>query len=140
MQTLFNEKKLADAVALITHDTRYIANEPKLVVKVLQSYLTQLKSGITTTPTTGSTLGVRDLYRGLSGEDVRALQTLLINHNAGPKALELKRVTATGDFINYTEEALIEYQLKYDISPATGYFGPASRTQMKAVGLAGLWW
>jgi murein L,D-transpeptidase YcbB/YkuD len=100
--------------------------------------------GATTTPVvpvvdvTG--LQVRDLYRGLSGEDVRALQVLLINHNAGPKALELQRVTATGFFANYTEEALIEYQVKYGIAPATGYFGPATRTQMKTAGLEGLWW
>lgn len=82
----------------------------------------------------------RDLFRGMEGEDVRALQVLLINHNTGPKALELKRVTATGFFINYTEEALIEYQTKYGIAPATGYFGPASRAQIKAAGLPGLWW
>jgi hypothetical protein len=83
---------------------------------------------------------VRDLYRGLSGEDVQALQVLLINHNAGPKARELARVTATGDFINYTEQALIEYQLKYGIVPASGYFGAITRAQMKAAGLPGLWW
>ena len=87
-----------------------------------------------------SGLTVRDLYRGLSGEDVKALQVLLINHNAGPKAVALGNITATGLFVNYTEEALIEYQLKYGITPATGYWGPATRAQMKAAGLPGLWW
>jgi hypothetical protein len=99
-----------------------------------------LASGNATTAITTAVIPVRDLFRGMSGEDVRALQVLLINHNTGPKALELKRVTATGFFINYTEEALIEYQTKYGIVPATGYFGPASRAQIKAVGLPGLWW
>jgi len=99
-----------------------------------------LASGNATTTVTTAVIPVRDLFRGMSGEDVRALQVMLINHNAGPKALELKRVTATSFFINYTEEALIEYQTKYGIMPATGYFGPASRAQMKAAGLPGLWW
>jgi len=85
-------------------------------------------------------LEVRDLYRGLSGEDVRALQTLLIISNAGDKSIALKNVTATGFFAGYTEDALIEYQQKYDITPAAGYFGPATRAQMKAAGLTGLWW
>jgi len=91
-------------------------------------------------PVDVSGLEVRDLYRGLRGEDVRALQVLLINHNAGPKALELQRVTATGFFVGYTEEALIEYQEQYKITPATGYFGSSTRAHMKEIGLSGLWW
>jgi hypothetical protein len=91
-------------------------------------------------PVNTAGLEVRDLYRGLSGEDVRSLQVLLINHNAGPKAVELRRVTATGLFVGYTEDALIEYQTKYGITPASGYFGPATRAQMKVAELPGLWW
>jgi peptidoglycan hydrolase-like protein with peptidoglycan-binding domain len=71
---------------------------------------------------------------------VRALQIILITQNAGPKAQALAEITATGEFRNYTEEALIEYQQRFGISPATGYFGPRTRAQMKAANVPGLWW
>lgn len=83
---------------------------------------------------------VRDLFVGLTGEDVRQLQTVLIQQNTGPKAAELRRVTATGYFSNYTYNALREYQIAQGIVPANGYFGPETRTRMKGVGVPGLWW
>lgn len=83
---------------------------------------------------------VRDLYVGLRGEDVRALQTILISQQVGTKALELKRVTATGFFSSYTHNALIEYQTKYDIQPSNGYFGIKTREQMKKASIKNIWW
>ncbi|QQS23246.1 peptidoglycan-binding protein [bacterium] len=83
---------------------------------------------------------VRDLTVGMTGEDVKQLQTILINHATGPKANELEKITATGLFSSYTKNALSEYQAKYKISPSSGYFGSKTRSQMKALGIPGLWW
>lgn len=87
-----------------------------------------------------SVTDVRDLTVGMTGDDVRWLQTLLINADTGTKAKELKRVTATGLFSIYTKNALSEYQLMHGISPSVGYFGIKTRAQMKQAGLGGLWW
>lgn len=92
------------------------------------------------TPAPKKTSDVRDLYVTLTGEDVRQLQKILIEKNVGPKARELKRVTATGLFSSYTYNALIEYQAKYSINPPSGYFGIKTRIQMKAAGIPGIWW
>lgn len=92
----------------------------------------------TSTPT--QSLPVRDLSIGVEGEDVRLLQQLLINANAGPAALELARTGATGYFGIQTQYALDEYQVANGIVPRGGYFGPISRAQMKTAGLNNLWW
>ena len=105
-------------------------------IKQLQAQLEALRTLVKSSSPT--TLPVRDLYYGLEGEDVKTLQTLLINHNAGPKAATLAQITATGGFYSYTKAALIEYQTLNNISPAAGYFGPLTRVQMKRGGLG--WW
>ncbi len=86
------------------------------------------------------TVPVRDLQLGMDGDDVKSLQLLLIAQNAGSKALALKGIGATGYFGTYTRDALAEYQAAHGITPAVGYFGALTRAQMKAAGLAGLWW
>lgn len=100
-----------------------------------------------TAPTTGSPTSsstpsvvnnfmgsVRDLTVGDSGEDVRALQTLLIAQNYSIPA------GATGYFAIQTKNALSAYQAKAGVTPAAGYFGVLTRTHMKANGMTGLWW
>lgn len=77
---------------------------------------------------------VRDLFFGASGDDVRALQTLLISQGYSIPA------GATGLFAHQTQSALSRYQAANGIAPAAGYFGPITRAQMKAAGLQGLWW
>ena len=81
---------------------------------------------------------VRDLETGMVGEDVRALQTLLIALNTGPHAAALALLGATGNFGIYTKNALIEYQTAQGITPAIGYFGSITRAVMKASELAGV--
>ncbi len=83
---------------------------------------------------------VRDLQIRMVGDDVKALQTLLVTQNKGPKARALAAVGATGFFGSYTREALAEYQASAGITPAAGYFGPLTRSQMKSRGIGGLWW
>lgn len=76
------------------------------------------------TPAT-TLLPVRDLYLGTSGEDVRKLQNILIQ-----KGYSIS-TGATGIFNIETQNALIQYQISNNISPAFGYFGPKTRVQMK---------
>ncbi len=78
--------------------------------------------------------GVRDLDMDMEGEDVRALQNLLIGlgYSIPPGA--------TGYFGTYTRDALAAYQGASGIAPSAGYFGAKTRAQMKAAGLQGLWW
>lgn len=72
----------------------------------------------------------RDLFVGDSGDDVRALQELLVARAAGPAAEALARVGATGYFGEYTRAALAELQRALGVSPAAGYFGPLTRAGM----------
>ncbi len=81
-----------------------------------------------------ATLKVRDLYFGLSGDDVKALQTILISKGYGIPA------GVTGSFFGQTKSALAAYQRDNNIFPAVGYFGSVTREQMKMSGLKGLWW
>lgn len=144
LNDLWNAGRLADAAVMISTDQSYISQQPELVVKILQAYVAELQSKQRTLATTSSisedSLLVRDLYLTMEGEDVRRLQTLLIQRATGPAAAELQRVTATGYFSTYTKNALGEYQRANGIVPYEGYFGAITRAQMKLVGLQGLWW
>jgi peptidoglycan hydrolase-like protein with peptidoglycan-binding domain len=79
-------------------------------------------------------LTVRDLTTGMQGEDVKALQTILMAAGyeipAGP----------TGFFASQTKTALAKYQAEKGVAPASGYFGSITRVQMKTAGMTGLWW
>lgn len=70
----------------------------------------------------------RDLQLGMEGDDVKSLQLFLIAEESGVAANELSRVGASGFYGRYTVEALQEYQSKVGIFPASGYFGPLTRT------------
>lgn len=109
--------------------------------EVLKSEWPALFANASTVPTASPlSLTVRDLELRMEGEDVRALQNLLIERNTGIYAQGLARVGATGYFGTYTHDALIEYQKESGIAPVSGYFGPITRAQMKAAGLTGTWW
>lgn len=64
---------------------------------------------------------VRDLYLGMAGNDVHALQSILITQGYSIPA------GATGFFANQTKSALTKYQSDHNISPAVGYFGVTTR-------------
>jgi hypothetical protein len=108
------------------------------------SSVTVTATGIATTtiPLYTHPLAVRDLMLGISGEDVRALQLLLVRTESGPKAQALSAsMTANpGYFDANTKAALAEYQVRYHIAPAAGYFGRITRGQMKSYGVPYLWW
>jgi hypothetical protein len=77
---------------------------------------------------------VRDLEYGDEGDDVKALQNLLIAQGYSIPA------GATGSFYGQTRAALAAYQADHGIVPAAGYFGSMTRAQMKAANLANVWW
>lgn len=84
---------------------------------------------------------VRDLRRGMFGEDVRLLQKFLNSNGfmvaeAGPGSLGLE----TTFFGARTEDALARYQKTHGIAPTSGYFGPITRTHITSKQLPGVWW
>lgn len=85
-------------------------------------------------PTVSGTFSfVRNLTLGTSGDDVRALQTLLITHATGPASVALSVPGATGYFGPLTRAALMEYQSAGGITPAQGYFGPITRAYISGI-------
>jgi peptidoglycan hydrolase-like protein with peptidoglycan-binding domain len=69
----------------------------------------------------------RNLYFGITGNDVKELQLFLISQNVGPAARKLAAHGTTKNFATLTLSALIEFQKKAGIKPAVGYFGPITR-------------
>lgn len=73
----------------------------------------------------------RDLEKGMTGEDVRALQVYLNTHGyvvATTGAGSVGHETTL--FGSATKAALVKFQKASGISPASGYFGPKTRAYM----------
>ena len=126
LRALNSTNQLTDAWQLISSDPTLVAKEPQLVLQVLQKILKALqeKSSSTSLTTTTPLLTAshdRDLYYGLYGDDVRDLQTALINAGYSIPA------SSTGFFGNQTVEALTRFQNDNEIVPAQGYYGPITR-------------
>jgi len=72
-----------------------------------------------------------NLYRGISGEDVRTLQKLL---NTNGYAVASTGLGSLGNetiyFGSATEAAVIRFQIARGISPAVGYVGPLTRAAL----------
>ncbi|HVV14930.1 MAG TPA: peptidoglycan-binding protein [Candidatus Paceibacterota bacterium] len=79
----------------------------------------------------GSALPSGDLDLGSSGAAVIALQTYLIQAASGPAAASLAKAGATGTFGPLTKAALIELQIGLAIKPASGYYGPETRSYVE---------
>ncbi|CAN5754197.1 hypothetical protein BH11PAT2_BH11PAT2_01970 [soil metagenome] len=94
---------------------------------VLPSAILTALGTVSSLPTTGF---ARDLTVGSRGDDVTALQTLLIQKNTGPATLALGNAGATGYFGAITRAALAEYQAAHSITPPAGYFGPITRAYL----------
>jgi len=81
-------------------------------------------------PATSSYNFTRSLTVGSKGEDVSALQSILIS------AGYLKIDKPTAYFGSLTKAALAKYQAAKSISPAVGYFGPKTRAYVASVTVA----
>ncbi len=79
---------------------------------------------------TTSSLPTGDLDSGSTGAAVVTLQRYLIQSASGPAAVRLAGAGATGTFGPMTKTALVEYQASAGITPATGYYGEATRAHI----------
>lgn len=105
---------------------------PSLVLTIL---------GLSGDPAQTENTPVRDLTHGMEGNDVRMLQRVL---NTQGFAVSGDGAGSPGSETTYfgvlTQKALVAYQSAKGITPASGYFGPLTRAQMKSSGVSGLWW
>jgi hypothetical protein len=69
-----------------------------------------------------------NLRIGAKGEEVKKLQQFLIEQKSGELAELLATYGPTGTFGKLTFSALVEYQKKAGINPASGYCGPVTRS------------
>lgn len=70
----------------------------------------------------------RDLTIGSTGPDVVALQKYLVKNGF----MVMPKGASYGYFGSVTQRAVASYQLKYDINPVRGYFGPKTRAHLNA--------
>ena len=92
----------------------------------LQAQLVALQARVQVSETTAP-LFTRNLSLWSTGSDVQELQQFLISQNSGPAAQALAAHGTTETFGALTLNALIEFQKKVGIVPASGYFGPETR-------------
>jgi len=97
------------------------SSEVALLEAELQSLLAQSK-------THGTSFSfARNLSLGMTGSDVKELQLFLIMQDSGSAAAKLAAHGTTKNFSTLTFNALIEFQRKAGIAPASGFFGPITR-------------
>ncbi|MBP9852202.1 MAG: peptidoglycan DD-metalloendopeptidase family protein [Candidatus Pacebacteria bacterium] len=73
-----------------------------------------------------------DIELRSTGAAVIALQKYLILASSGSASNVLATKGATGNFAALTKAALVEFQIKNNISPADGYYGPVTRTYVES--------
>jgi len=56
-----------------------------------------------------------------------------MDQSVGEKAKKLKDFGTTGFFGSLTKEALMEFQIKNNIKPSSGYFGQITRNYLKGI-------
>ena len=76
---------------------------------------------------------VRNFGLSAIGSDVGYLQQFLIFENAGPAAAALAAAGPTGYFGRLTRDAVVEFQQRVGIIPASGYFGAITRNYVNFV-------
>jgi len=140
-------QKISFLITILTQTSDPIALSQFLVANFRSTFTSDAQSGITLPPLiTGalatvanvpplsiadSYLPTGDLELGSSGSAVVSLQQFLIAKATGPAAARLIGAGATGNFGPITQAALIEYQIAAGISPANGYYGPATRAAVQ---------
>ena len=75
----------------------------------------------------------RNLHYGMTGNDIQKLQEFLVSQNSGPATKKLATLNATMYFATLTQNALIEFQNKVGIKPASGNFGPITRAYINSL-------
>ena len=121
------------------HAASLTSSQVSAIISLLQSFgadaatIANVQASLTGSApvSTGSSTGTgssyaftRNLTVGSTGDDVKALQQILINGGF------LKISAATNYFGSMTQSALAAWQKANNISPAAGYFGAISRQAM----------
>ncbi len=114
-------------VAVVTPASAATVDELMAQIAQLQAQLTALKG--TTAPAASATF-TRDLSMGVRGDDVKALQEILIDGGY------LNIATPTTYFGALTKAAVVKWQKEQGL-PATGYFGAMSRAALASAGSTG---
>lgn len=113
----------------ITPATGYFGPATRAIVGNLSLSSTALPVVKSSTPLT------RDLYKNLTGEDVRTLQKTL---NRYGNIVAISGVGSPGNESTYfgpaTEKAVIAFQIAHNIKPSVGYVGLITRTALLALG------
>ena len=136
LNTIFAQTGDATALAqlLVTNFRSTFTNAIAQGV-LMPAYITNALAAIpaSTVPTTSAAanLPTGDMDIGSSGGLVVALQQYLILANTGSAALSLSRAGATGNFGSITKAALVEFQNAKGITPATGYYGPSTKSYIE---------
>lgn len=139
------QQKITFLSAILTQTSEPLVLSQLLVTNFRSTFTNDAQSGIalpplitgalstvSVTPPTSGDLPAGDLMLGSSGSAVATLQQFLIAKATGPAAVRLAGAGATGNFGPITEAALVEYQSAVGISPADGYYGPATRAAVAA--------
>ena len=101
------------------------------IIQNLLSTTPSINVPLPTVPTVGD-LPADELAYGSKGPLVITLQQKLIARAVGPAGIRLAQAGATGSFGLLTENALKEYQMIMNISPANGYYGSATKTLLES--------
>ncbi len=139
------QEKIASLTTILAQSSDSVALAQLLVANFRTVFLQAQRDGIILPPLITGALGTAamvpaqagalpagDLELGSSGADVVTVQRFLILKAPGSAAVKLAAAGATGYFGAVTQSALIEYQRSVGITPADGYYGPATRAYVEA--------
>ena len=122
----------------ITTSTPIVSSTSSMNLSQMEALLASLESQLqslqtkNSSSTTTSYVFTRNLYIGMTGNDVRELQIFLIKENTGHSARALASHGLTKIFGSLTKSALIEFQKSVGIVPSSGYFGQITRAYVNA--------
>ncbi len=126
-----NDERSAAAQKILATTAR---SDVKSMLAIYTAPVAQPTTLAQATGAAANTSLVRDLKRGMTGEDVRVLQKFL---NERGFIVATSGSGSVGNETTYfgaaTEAAVIRYQKSRSIAPAAGYFGPLTRASMALV-------
>ncbi len=139
------QEKITDLFSLLTKTSDAAALSQLLVANFRSTFVSAQSQGILLpsqitavlgtvnipVASTGKVVITRNLYRGITGEDVRGLQRLL---NANGFVVSSTGAGSVGNETTYfgsaTEAAVIRFQIAKGITPVAGYVGPITRAAL----------
>jgi hypothetical protein len=117
----------SSATASISSSTSVLQTELNALLAELATLQSEAGESPSTPASSAPFIFTRNLYFGITGNDVKELQTFLISQDTGHAAGKLAAHGTTTYFGSLTQNALIEFQKNAGIHPVIGYFGPITR-------------